>query len=132
MGTGGKALLGGAISVLLGALILVLALPDTKSPEGWIRDNYRAEGGAYLSSKTPVATADEVRSALKPLDVVYDPAGVFLRYSGAIVGILPKGQGSIVHVDDPDDGFRRWHAHVGRRWGNDRLFRGGGPGGGGK
>jgi hypothetical protein len=132
MKAGRKSLVGGGIMLLVGVLVTTLALPDTESPEDWIRETYRADGDAYLSVKTPVGTANEVREELRPLDEVYDPAGVFLRYPGAVVAILPKERGSVIHVDGPDDGFRRWHVHVGARWGNDRLFRGGGPGGGGK
>lgn len=130
-----KAVIGGGVLALLGALILGMAARgDTDSPREWIAGRYQASGDGYRSGETPIRTADRIIRRSKPVDRAYDPAGVFLRYPGAVVAVLPAAPGSLIYVDTPERGYQRWHRYVSGRWGGPAgrasLFRGGGPGDG--
>lgn len=125
---------GGAIATLLGVVVLAGALiSGNTSPRGWIAAHYtRAGTGVYRSGTPPLAVAGAITRRFTPADRAHDPAGVFLRYPGVIVAVLPDGRGSRILVDDEDRGYRRHYAYIGNRWGGPggraSLFRGGGPG----
>ncbi|MEO3782376.1 DUF4247 domain-containing protein [Actinocorallia sp. B10E7] len=130
-----KAMIGGGILMLVGVIILALTVRGgTRSPREWISGRFPAGGGGYQSGQPPIRTAGEIIGHSRPVDRVYDPAGVFLRYPGAVVAVLPAATGSVIHVDTPERGYQRWRGYVNGRWGGPggraSLFRGGGPGGG--
>lgn len=130
-----KAVIGGGILTLIGAFILMMTVRgDADSPRDWIAERFQASGGGYRSGEPPIRTADRIIRRSRPVDRAYDPAGVFLRYPGAVVAVLPAAAGSLIYVDDPERGYRRWHTYVDGRWGGPAgrasLFRGGGPGDG--
>jgi Domain of unknown function (DUF4247) len=129
-----KRYVGGGIVTLLGVVILAgVLISGNTSPRGWIGSHYTRTGaGAYRASAAPLKVAGEITRKFKPSDRAYDPAGVFLRYPGLVVAVLPDGRGSRILVDDEDRGYRRHYAYIGSRWGGldgrATLFRGGGPG----
>ncbi|GAA2723165.1 DUF4247 domain-containing protein [Actinocorallia aurantiaca] len=130
-----KAVIGGGILTLIGAIVLLVTLTGgAKSPRDWIAGRFPASGGGYQSGQPPLRTADQIIRRSQPLDRAYDPAGVFLRYPGAVVAVLPAAGGSLIYVDTPERGYARWHRYVNGRWGGPdgraSLFRGGGPGDG--
>lgn len=131
-----KRYIGGAIVALLGVVILAgVLIKGNTSPRGWIGSHYTRTGeGAYRASATPLKVAGDITRKFTPADRAYDPAGVFLRYPGVVVAVLPDGRGSRILVDDEDRGYRRHYTYVGSRWGGlggrASLFRGGGPGAG--
>lgn len=130
-----KALLGGGLLIIIGATILLVTLTSgTKSPQDWIAGRFPASEGGYRSEEAPIETAGRIIDRSEPVERAYDPAGVFLRYSGAVVAVLPAATGSLIYVDTPERGYERWHKYVNGRWGGPAgrvsLFRGGGPGGG--
>lgn len=131
-----KHVIGGGILAVVGAIVLLVATFQSSSPKGWIPKHYAKNGRDYSSPQAPIATAAQISRKFKPSDRTYDPTGVYLRYPDAVIAIRPGPRGSTIYVDDPDTGFRRWHSHVAGRWGGPggraSLFRGGGPGGGGK
>lgn len=131
-----RSLIGGGLLAALGAVVLVGALLiGGTSPRGWIAGRYSRMGaGTYQAAGSPTVVAAEISRKFRPADRAYDPAGIFLRYSDAVVAVLATGAGSRIVVDDADRGYRRWYPYVGGRWGGPggrgALFRGGGPGAG--
>ncbi|MFI0411018.1 DUF4247 domain-containing protein [Actinomadura sp. 3N508] len=122
----------------LGALIILIATFATGvSPRGHITSHYRkVSSDTYRSPDTPLKVAEDIVWKHKTDERIYTPTGIYLRYPGVIVGILPDGRGSRITVDDPDRGYARYHSTVSGSWGGPggkvSSFRGGGPGGGGK
>lgn len=91
-------------------------------------------------SPDPVAkTAEDITAAIAPADRTSGEGGEFLRYRGAIVGIVDGGDGgSFITVDDEDRGRTRWFPIIGGFFGRpggggiggSGGVRGGGPGSG--
>jgi len=83
-----------------------------------------------FQSPDPVPdTANAITSAIAPADRTSGQGGEFLRYRGAIVGIVDSGGGgSYITVDDEDRGRTRWFPIIGGFFGRPG---GGGIGGGG-
>ncbi len=87
-------------------------------------------------------TAEAISSAIAPADRTSGEGGEFLRYRGAIVGIVDSGDGgSFVTLDDEDRGRTRWFPIIGGFFGRpggggiggsggSGGIRGGGPGAG--
>jgi len=129
---------GGGIVAVLGTIVLVAAaFSGNTSPDRWISSHYTRVGdGVYRANGSPLSVAAAISRKFKPSDRIYEPSGVFLRYPKHIVAVLPVAGGSQILVDDVDRGYRRHHSSVGSRWGGSggraSIFRGGGPGGGGK
>lgn len=138
-----------SIKLVLASLLVVGGLAGgaatigVGSVRGWIADRYglvsSTNGGrsqVFASTRSPVATANQIADRWRPADRVSHPAGTFLRYADTIVAVVPAAGGSRIHVDDDNEGYRRWHPYVGGFWGTGigrgEGFRGGGPGGGGK
>jgi hypothetical protein len=127
-------LIGAGLMALLGAVILLIAMFGGKvSPRDYITKNYKkVSAGTYQSSKTPLQVSETIVDKYKTKERVYTPAGVFLRYHNAVVGVLPDGKGSRITLDTPDRGYARYHSYVGGNWGGAggraSSFRGGGPG----
>ncbi|ROO82899.1 uncharacterized protein DUF4247 [Actinocorallia herbida] len=126
---------GGGFLIAVGALIAALVLAGTStSPASWIERHYAAQGDSWTTTDDPLTAAGDIADRHKPVDRAVDPSGVFLRYPDVIVAVLATGSGSVIHVDQADAGYRRWHEHVAGRWGGPAghatLFRGGGPGDG--
>lgn len=126
----------------LGGLVFIglLAFTATGSVRDHIHDNYRLvrdEGRSreYTSPDPPSVVVAAIASRWKPADRLSDPSGHFLRYRDDYVVVSPDGAGgSRIHVDDEDEGYRRWYGHVGGSWGTysgpSEGARGGGPGAG--
>lgn len=131
-----KRFVGGGLLTLLGVIVLAGALiSGSTSPRGWINSHYtRTAAGTYRAQGTPLRVARDISRKFKPSDRAYDPSGVFLRYPGLVVAVLPDGRGSRVLVDNADRGYRRHYTYIGGRWGGPggrgSIFRGGGPGAG--
>jgi hypothetical protein len=124
----------GGLVAGLGVIALVAALlTGGSSPRGWIAKKYtRTATDTYRASGAPAKVASDITRKFRPSERADDSAGVFLRYSNAVVAVLPDGvQGSRITVDDADRGYRRYYSYVGHRWAAPRRgssFRGGGPG----
>lgn len=135
-----------ALVVLVGVLVLGTGLAQARgSVRSHLAATYEqvpndqvpgAQPGTvtYRSPRPLLATADEIAGRWRPAARADDPAGVFLRYSSAIVAVTtaPDGQGSLVTYDESGAGYRRWYPYVGGVFGpGGRVggsFRGGGPG----
>lgn len=89
---------------------------------------------AYRSDDPPTKTAADIARARKPADRRATASGVFLRYQGDFVGVVPEGRGSRVMVDDQRHGYGFFFPYVGGFWGRSsgraEGVRGGGPGAG--
>lgn len=83
----------------------------------------------YRSPEPVEATADAIAAAVRPADRTTGQGGTFLRYRGAIVGVIDAGDGqSFVTLDDEERGRTRWFPIIGPVFGRPG---GGGIGGGG-
>lgn len=131
------------IAVFLTLIIaLVTVFAGGSGPRGYVADNYERashldlsgddDNRAYTSPKPPTTVAREITAKFRPLSQHADGSGVYLRYSEDAVVIQPRGSGSVIHVLDVDDAYRRYHTFIGGSWGYTgaagESFRGGGPG----
>lgn len=126
----------GPVSVAVTAAVGILATGCSSAPNdvpySWVSSTYEYEMGDYVDrSDPPPEVADEIHGHTAAADRLSDDGMIFLRYSDDIVAISPQttGSGSVIDIDDYDDGYDRWHSHVGK-WPapGSRGFRGGGPG----
>ncbi|MFR9675521.1 DUF4247 domain-containing protein [Streptomyces sp. TR02-1] len=127
----------GPASVAVTATVSFLATGCSAAPNdvpySWISSTYEYEMGNYLDpSDPPSEVADEIDGHTAAADRLSDDGMVFLRYDDDMVAIGPRsvGTGSVIDVDDYDDGYDRWSSHVRRSWPapGSSSFRGGGPG----
>ncbi|HET6635808.1 MAG TPA: DUF4247 domain-containing protein [Streptomyces sp.] len=115
--------------------LLATGCGENDVPSNWISQQYHYDGvsNGYLDrSDAPRKVADEIDAHTKAADRLSDGGMVFLRYDEDMVAVSRHGSGSLIEVEDYDDGYRRWGYHVRNRWpapGSD-SFRGGGPGSG--
>jgi hypothetical protein len=101
-------------------------------PYDWIGQNYSYTMGDYVdASDGPSQVADEIDGHTKAAERISDDGKVFLQYRDDIVAVSPRGSGSgsVIDIDDYEDGYDRWRSHV-SSWPapGSRSFRGGGPG----
>lgn len=136
------------VAGLAAALALIIALITILStgtgPRGYVANHYtRAaeldirgddDNRAYTSAKPVTAVVREITSKWRPQSQTTDASGVYLRYSDDAVIVRPRQPGSVIHVMDADEAYRRYHGHVGHYWGwigtHGESFRGRGPGAG--
>jgi hypothetical protein len=126
----------GPASAAMAAAVGILATGCSNTPndvpDSWIRSTYELDLGEYVDrSDPPSKVADEIHGHTAAADRLSDDGMVFLRYSDDIVAIntLSSGSGSVIYIEDYDDGYDRWRTHI-SSWpapGSDD-FRGGGPG----
>ena len=115
--------------------LLTTGCGENDVPSDWIARQYRhdAASNGYLDrTDKPRKVADEIDGHTAAEDRLTDDGMVFLRYDQDMVAVSPHGSGSLIEVEDYDDGYRRWGYHVRNHWpapGSD-SFRGGGPGSG--
>ncbi|MDT0380325.1 DUF4247 domain-containing protein [Streptomyces sp. DSM 42041] len=128
----------GPASVAMAAAVGILATGCSSSapnevPDQWISSTYEYELGDYVDpSDAPRKVADEIDGHTAAADRLSDDGMVFLRYEDDMVAISPRtsGSGSVIDIDDYDDGYDRWGSHVRSKWPapGSGSFRGGGPG----
>lgn len=124
------------------AFLVLVGFTATSSVRDFVADNYRLvavrDGGRsreYSSPDPPSQVVAAIAGRWKPADRLTDPSGHFLRYRDDYVVVASDGAGgSRIYVDDEEEGYRRWHGHVGGSWGTysgrAEDVRGGGPGAG--
>ena len=131
------------LSLVLAVLALPLSGCLSASVRDWVGDRYPLVRGTsrpgssaeYRSPRSPVETAKEIAEARRPGERRVTPAGVFLRYDGDYVAVVPGARGgSRILIDDERRGYGHFFPYVGGYWGSysgpAESFRGGGPGGG--
>lgn len=133
-----------AVLVAVVALIVAIVMIFAKSsgPHGYVADRYTRverldipgddDNEAYTSPKAPPVVSREITAKWRPQSESSDATGIFLRYSDDAIVIQPHGPGSVIHLMDADDAYRRYHSHLGGIWAwsstYEESFRGGGPG----
>lgn len=127
----------GPASVAITAAVGILATGCSGSPndvpDSWISSTYEYEMGDYVDpTDSPTKVADEIDGHTDAADRLSDDGMVFLRYDDDMVAITPRtsGSGSVIDIDDYEDGYDRYSSHVRARWPapGSGSFRGGGPG----
>lgn len=122
-----------AVTAAVGLLATGCSSAPNDVPYSWISDTYSYSMGNYVDrSDPPSKVADEIDGHTKAADRIFDDGMVFLRYEDDIVAISPRtdsASGSVIDVDDYEDGYDRWRSHV-RTWPapGSSSFRGGGHG----
>lgn len=107
------------------ALMLLLAFTATGSVRDFLADRYRLvvarDGGRsreYASPEPPSRVVAAITNRWKPAERLNDSAGYFLRYRDDYVVVTSDGAGgSRIHLDEEEEGYRRWYGHVGGSWG---------------
>jgi hypothetical protein len=115
--------------------LLATGCGENDVPSSWIARQYHrdtASNGYLDRSDSPKQVADEITGHTKAEDRLADGGMIFLRYDEDMVAVSRHGSGSLIQIEDYDDGYRRWGYHVRNHWPapDSDSFRGGGPGSG--
>lgn len=85
----GACLVGGALSVLAGVVLVAGVLIRHEEPTAWLDRNLESTGaGAWLSQEPPLVTADRLAGAVRPRSRVVSSWGVALRYARGTVTVV--------------------------------------------
>lgn len=136
-----RVLLGGVLALVAFVLLGTSLASCGSSVRSYVDDTYERTGSrdgaaVYTSPRSVSATVDDLTDRWKPADRVTSPAGVFLRYSEAIVAVHPRpggggGDPTEIEVADERRGYGLWFPYVGGWFGSSGrggTVRGGGPG----
>jgi hypothetical protein len=134
-----KLILAGAL-VAIGLIGILATMAFADTARKYISGHYHRVGNdqgadVYSSPRSATLTAQEITTAVTPGDRRTTASGVFLRYSGDFVAVLPQaGGGSRIEVSNERSGYNHFYSYVGGYWGTysgaAQGFRGGGPGAG--
>lgn len=121
-----------ALTAVVGILATGCSSGPNEVPRTWISQNYEYDMGNYVDrTDAPASVAREIQDNTRAEDRIFDDGMVFLRYADDIVAIRPNTgrSGSVIDIDDYDDGYDRWRTHV-YSWPapGSSSFRGGGHG----
>jgi len=115
-------LVGGALSLLAGVVLVAGVLMTHEEPTAWLDGNLERTGtGAWLSQEPPLVTADRLARSVRPRSRVVSSWGVALRYARGTVTIVagPRPGTANVYWDAGTGGANRplRHYRFGRyRW----------------
>jgi len=93
---------GGAISMLVGLLIVSAAVIQQQGPVDWLDRNLDRTGdAAWLSHEPPLVTAERMAEATRPSSRVVNSWGVALRYAGGTATVVagPRARTANVYWD---------------------------------
>ncbi|GAB3282530.1 DUF4247 domain-containing protein [Parasphingorhabdus pacifica] len=134
------------IAGIAGVLALIIAIVAISSfdsgPRGYVADRYEraahldlrgdSDNRAYTSPRPPQVVEREITAKFRPRSQFTEAASIYLRYEDDAVVIKPRSAGSVIHVLDDDEAYRRYGTIIGGRWGPiggyGETFRGRGPG----
>jgi hypothetical protein len=85
----GACLVGGALSLLIGVVLVAGVMITHDEPTEWLDRNLEPTGaGAWLSQDPPLVTADRLARAVGPRSRVVSSWGVALRYARGTVTVV--------------------------------------------
>lgn len=127
----------GAVSALAATIAVVAIFAGSFSAAGFVADKYRRastqdvdDATAYTAGHPADRVAATITRAWRPIESYHDSSGHYLRYSGDVIAIFPRGSGSLIMVEDIDRAYRRYSSVVRHHRTYRPEYRDGGPGSG--